>query len=283
MKKSILFFSFHNNHLCLSLCLSALAAIFSSFETQAQTISTGQTDGEKIIYHDVNDISIESDFWGEQDGESMDLNDSGTSDVFLWTNWIYYSHIGYEALDAGANLQAPVEFSVVPDNPTAIRKHAAGELIDNSLYWATGNLIFYCVSSSGYSGSFSGEGYVAYRICAIDTTYGWIHVIRNLSSGSRLTIYDFAYTTFYTGLGENSRSGSCKIAVSDHKLFVHLPGNSPEYLLQVFDLSGKLLFKNSLPPGDHSVDLSGLTNGMFIIRLSDDSGRYVNRKIIVTG
>jgi hypothetical protein len=282
MKKPVLFFSFPGNHFYVSLCLGAFVAILSSFATQAQGIAAGQSIGEKIIYHDIADISIESSFWGEQDGESMDLDDNGTSDLYFWTNWSYWSHTGDESLDAGASPYTSVEVSAEPNNPGWVRKHAAGEVIDSSLFWTAGDLIFYCWSNSGISGSFSGTGYIAYRICSSDTTYGWIYLSRILSSGSRLTIHEYAYTTFYTGLVENNGLENCKIAVSDHNLFVDLPDNSSEYLLQVFDISGRPFITQNLIPGDHFIDLDGIGNGIYIVRIEDHSGRCFIRKIVVT-
>lgn len=282
MKKSVLFFSSPCNHFYVSLCLCGLIAVLSTYLTQAQGITAGQSTGEKIIYQDIEDISIESSFWWDSDGVYLDLNDNGATDAYFWTNWVYYSHVEYEALDAGVQSLAPVEFSVEQDEPKAIRKHAAGEVIDGSLNWAAGDLIFYCMRTGADSGSFNGEGFVAYRICSSDTTYGWIHASRDVNSESRLSIYDYAFTTFYTGLGGKDRPEDYKIAVSGRTLFVDLPDHGSEYSLKVSDLSGRPCITKNLIPGVHFIDLTGVSNGIYIVRAEDHSGRIFTGKIFLT-
>jgi hypothetical protein len=269
-----------SNHFCVIWCFSVFVAILSSFESQAQSITTGQTGGEKITYHDIDDISIESSFWWDSDWASLDLNDNGTNDADFWTNWIYYSHPESQALAAGANLQASIEFSTELDNPTWIKKHAVGEVIDNTLNWMSGDEIFYTSSTGGNSGSFSGEGYIAYRIISPDTTFGWIHVKREVISDTRLTIYEFAYITYYMGVDEKNILENCRITISGNKLRVDLPGDNSSFLIQIFDLTGRSLYRHNLASGEQIVDMQGFCPGMMIVRVEDEEGRFISRKVL---
>lgn len=53
-----------------------------------------------------------------------------------------------------------------------------------------------------------------------------------------------------------------------------------EKIIEIFDASGKLIVKDSFSSFNHSIDVSGLTNGLYIISLSDKDGRQIQKKFV---
>lgn len=53
-----------------------------------------------------------------------------------------------------------------------------------------------------------------------------------------------------------------------------------EKIVEIFDVSGKLIVKDSFSSFNHSLDISGLTNGIYVISLSDKDGRQIQKKFV---
>jgi hypothetical protein len=62
-------------------------------------------------------------------------------------------------------------------------------------------------------------------------------------------------------------------------------GENATPLLQVFDMSNRLVYSNSLPGGGTrqyiDVDLSGFPSGTYIVRLTETSGCVMTRKVVI--
>lgn len=260
----------------IKIIILSIATAFLPLDVFAQVFVAGQTTGGNIIHNDFSDINLSAFSWGTQDEVSLDLNSDNSDDIYFWTQWIYYSHSGYEAANAGANPFEGIEISTMPDNPNWIRKHAAGDVIDNSLNWSSDNGIYYCISSSGSSGSFGGSGFLAYRICDYDTIYGWIKLDRGIVMGpSDLSITELAYIVNYTGYNPlEIKSLIDLIRFSDQTMILDLPDGfgHDQYLLNCYDHCGRIVFKANPAPGINRYDLSRLHSGIYIIRVSNSKG-----------
>jgi hypothetical protein len=260
----------------LKLILVGFAIFLLPLTLFAQVFVAGQTAGGNITHDDFSDINLSAFSIGSQDAVSIDLNNDNSEDIYFWTQWVYYSHTGYESANAGANPFDGIEISTMPDNPNWIRKHSAGDVIDNSLNWSPDNGIFYCISSTGTDGSFGGSGFMAYRICGPDTIYGWIKLNRGTFLGpSDLSITELAYIVNYTGLDQPAAKPlSDFLSISGHSLILELPDEfkCDQYLLDCYDLSGRTVFQAHPGPGTHHYDLSRLGKGTYIIRLINSKG-----------
>ena len=54
-----------------------------------------------------------------------------------------------------------------------------------------------------------------------------------------------------------------------------------EYTVSLFDISGKNIFTTQLIEGIHSIDLSSIANGIYILKFNDEFNRSDNRKILL--
>ena len=252
----------------------AAAMIPSNASTQA--FYAGQTTGGNIIYNNFSDIHLSAFSWSSQDAVSIDLNNDNSNDIYFWTQWIYYSHPGYESASAGANPLNGIEISTTIDNPNWIRKHAEGDAIDRLLNWSPDNGIFYCASSSGSSGSFGGPGFMAYRICNPDTIYGWIKLDRGTMMGpSELSIYELAYSVNTTGFNQTeSKTLIDLVRISGQTLFLNLPTElgQDQYLINCYDCCGRIVLQMKSTSGINRYDLSRLGSGIYIVRISNAKG-----------
>ncbi len=249
-----------------------------------QIFVASQTSGGNIFYNDFSDINLSAFSWGSQDAVSIDLNNDNSNDIYFWTQWVYYSHNGYESATAGANPFNGLEISTMPGNPNWIRKHAAGDVIDRLLNWSPDNGIFYCISSNGSTGSFGGSGFMAYRICAPDTIYGWIKLYRGTIMGpSDLSITELAYVVNYTGYYETETKTLIDlISISDQTMILDLPNEFgyDQYLVNCYDHCGRIVFQINPTPGINRYDLSRLGSGIYIIRVSNSKGESTAIKVI---
>lgn len=260
----------------IKIILLGFATALLPLDVFTQIFVAGQTAGGNIIHIDFSDINLSAFSWGSQDDVYLDLDNDSSDDIYFWTQWIYYSHNGYESANAGANPFDGVEVSTMPDNPNWIRKHATGDLIDRSLNWSPDNGIFYCISSSGSSGSFGGSGFMAYRICDYDTIYGWIMVDRGTIMGpSDLTIKELAYMVNYTGYNQTDiKTLIDLIRISGQIMSLDIPNElgHDQYVLNCYDHCGRIVFNANPAPGLNRYDLSRLQSGIYILRIINSKG-----------
>lgn len=250
-----------------------------------QTILAGQNSGPNIIYHDINDLSITSPNWNSSDFEYMDLNDDGVNDLMFHNDFIYYSHLNELSVHSGANTLGMLQYSSLADQPSWVRKHIAGDVIDHSLHWSPGSgILLNQWGLKGSAGAFGGGGFLAYRICDADTVYGWIRISNYASgSGAYMSVYEFAYVTNLTGLTPSNETISANMLfVSKDWLTVIIPDNSGEdFQLTCFDLTGRLIFKCNPGQGTNNFNISGVEPGMYIFSLSDQKRTIITKKAIV--
>lgn len=249
----------------------------------SQVLTAGQTSGERLTYDDFTDITLSSDYWWDNDIRDLDLNNDNVPDIQFWTLWIYYSHPGVEEAVAGAKPLTGIEFSTEADQPGWLRKHAAGEIIDSTLIWTSGDADFSSYPGPG-GGFFSGEGYMAYRICGPDTLYGWIRADRGTTFPSTLSLFEQAYITTKSSLSRQEREPLNKLMqIHGRTIHLDLPSENGQahYLLGCYEVSGRKLFEVTPGQGTHSVDLSGLRNGVYIIRLTSPDGQAWAVKIMI--
>lgn len=270
----------------LKVVITGFAMALLPLSLFSQIFTAGQTTGANILTNDFADLYLSSDFWWDGDYRSIDLNGDDINDIEFWTQWVYYSHIDDMSALAGADPFAGIEFSAVAGQPDWIRKHAAGEVIDRTLNWISGNGVFYGISSSGpCGGDFSGPGYMAYRICHPDTLYGWIRVDRGTELGpSTLTLFELAFVTDNSSLGSPERvSLNEMMRISGQTLILTMPDRigQEHYLLDCYDVSGRRVFRFYPGTGTQTYDLSRFTKGTCILRLSAPDGTSAALKIII--
>lgn len=240
----------------------------------AQQISAGQTTGASIIYHDIDDLFISSPYWNSWDEETIDLNDDTVNDLGFYTNFIYYSHTGNMSAAAGADPYGEIEYSAMEDNPSWIRKHAIGDAIDNKLDWQSEEGLLYRVyDSKGIQGGFSGEGYMAYRICSYDTIYGWIRLSTDVSlNGATIVVYEFAYSAIYTGLppaGGNHKDFLVHTSAGSLNISIHPACEGRAFKVRCYDLTGRLVFQQALDRGLNAIDIIGYRKGIYLLKITD--------------
>lgn len=263
-------------------CIAWLLMIFP-FGVSGQIILAGQSSGNGIVYHDIDDLHIESPSWNTYDEEFIDLNDDGAYDLRLMTNFVYYSHPEIMEAYAAANAQGNCQYSTLAEDSAWIRQHAAGEPIDNSLsWWAETDPYYGIFKETSGPGNFS-DGYMAYRICGSDTSYGWIRLSCNVSlSGAYLTVHEFAYKTIHLGIPGNNRSKSSpSFFIQSGQLMVEIPETifNASGRVSCFDLSGRLILKQELQPGLNRFILPAGYKGLIIIRYDDGNGRVYPGKL----
>jgi hypothetical protein len=265
--------------------LTAFLSIIMPLIVSGQTILAGQNSGQNIIYHDINDLFIASPNWNSSDYEYMDLNDDGVSDIMLLNDFIYYSHLNELSVHSGINTLGQLQFSSLADQPSWVRKHVAGDVIDHSLDWSPGSgILLNQWGLKGSAGVFQGEGFLAYRICNADTVYGWIR-ISNSASGSvaYMSVYEFAYIINLTGFKPSYETTSSDMFfVSKDCLTVIIPDNSgKDFQLKCFDVAGRLILKCNPDPGTNNYYILNGEPGLYIFSLSDQKGTIITKKAIV--
>jgi hypothetical protein len=268
-----------------TLCILGVLWILTSVHTQAQSILAGQASGANVIYHDIIDVAASSTYWWDEDYASLDLNDDGVTDLTMATNWIYYSHTNSQSVRAIGIPSGGFEYSSLTDNPTWIKKHSAGEEINNTLNFHADDGLFYSqYTSKGTDGNFSGEGYLVYRICNPDTLYGWIRIQCDVSySGAYLTAYEYAYVINYTGQPHEMEIAFEKmIHKAGNYLMIKLPEHQFPQACHLFgfEVTGRQVFQVDLLPGSHSLNITGYPHGLYILRLVDVHGRPFSGKVI---
>jgi hypothetical protein len=252
-----------------------------------QSIMAGQNSGTNIVYHDIDDLHIDSPDWNTSDAEYMDLNEDGIIDLKLMTDFTYWSHLNYMSISAAADASDDCQYSTLADHPNWIRKHGSWDVIDSSLNWYTepipllGGTFFKEYTSKVTEGVFTGEGYMAYRICGIDTTYGWIRIYCN---GAHLTVYDYAYQSASAGISQVTElAAHPSFHVKADQLIVEIPEEiyDASGLIDCYDLSGRIIFQLRPKPGMNHFYISGYRHGLYILRLNDRSGRSFAGKIVL--
>ncbi len=266
-------------------CTLGALWILTFLQAQAQSIIAGQASGANILYHDIQDVEVSSTYWWDEEYKYLDLNEDGVIDLALLTNWIYFSHTNFQSVTAGCNPAGGFEYSSLSDNPTWIKKHSAGEVINDSLNFIADNgLFFKQFSSKSDEGNFNGEGYLGFRICNPDTLYGWLRIKCNVSfSGAYLTAYEYAYVINNTGLlDEMDITIEKYIHKSGNSLMIKIPAQQFPHAchLDAFDVTGKQVFHYDLRPGSHCLNISGYPRGLYILRISNIHGRSFSGKII---
>ncbi len=244
----------------------------------AQSMLAGQSNGEHIHYIDIDDISLSAAYWNAYQLASVDLSDDEVSDLQVYTHWIYYSHPGVLSVIAGTLNSETIELSVMPDHPTWIKKHQAGDVIDKNLFWVSDDAVLYNVySSKGIDGAFCGDGYLVYRICTSDTLYGWIRLHTDVSfSGSYVTMFDYSFYRSYSGNGAQSDRKDIKyFRRMDNKLGFVFPADEKRegWQLSCYALSGNCVFTLPLDPTTNEIILPDFTSGLYVIVVQHTDGR----------
>ena len=251
-----------------------------------QSIFTGQTSGTNIVYYDIDDLHIDSPNWNTSDQEYMDFDKDGIIDLKLMTDFTYWSNLNYMSISAAADASDYCQYSTLADHPDWIRKHGSGEEIDLSLNWYTepgplyGGTFYKEYTSKATEGVFTGEGYMAFRICGNDTAYGWVRIYCN---GAHLTVYDYAYQSNSAGISQvNGFAGHPSFHAKTGQLIVEIPEEiyDASSLISCFDLSGRVIFQLKPKPGENHFDISGYRQGLYIFQLNDKAGKSFVGKVV---
>ena len=274
----------------LTLILLYSIYFLTPFMVFGQGIMAGQTTGTNIVYHDIDDLHIDSPDWNTSDEEYMDLNEDGIIDIKLMTNFTYWSHLNYMSISATADAFDDCHYSTLADHPDWIQKHAMGDVIDSSLNWYTepgplyGGTFRKEYTSKVTEGIFIGDGYMAYRIYSIDTMYGWIRISCNVSfDGAHLTVYDYAYQSAAAGISQAAEISLHPLFhVNGDQLIVEIPEEiyDASSLMNCYDLSGRQIFQLDPGQGMSHIDISGYNHGLYILTLTNDRGRLDGVKIV---
>jgi len=264
------------------ICL-AWVLMFFPVLVSGQSILAGQASGDKIVYHDIEDLQLYSPGWNTSDEEDIDLNDDGQNDLRLMTSCTYYSHTGELFVSANANAYPNCEYSTLADPQYWVRKHESGEVIDGSLIWYTEPDPYFTGTFANNSGDgqFLGNGYMAYRLLGTDTIYGWIRIYCNPPS---LTVYEFAYYDIHLGLpGSQETQALPSFYINKGELTAVIPEELLDASCQLncYDLSGRCTWKMQPRPGIQHYPLSNWQTGMYVLRFTDRHGRVYSNKIMV--
>lgn len=252
-----------------------------------QSIFAGQTSGNNIVYHDIDDLHIDSPDWNSSDAEYMDLNDDGIINLKLMTDFTYWSHLNYMSISSAADASDDCQYSTLADHPDWIRKHGSGDVIDSSLNWYTepgpfyGGTFYKEYTSKVTEGVFTGEGYMAYRICGIDTTYGWIRIYCN---GAHLTVYDYSYQSASAGISQLTEfAAHPSFHVKADQLIVEIPEEiyNACSLVSCYDLSGRLIFQLKPEPGMNSYNNPLFHRGLYVVHFADGKGYLFSSRLFV--
>lgn len=249
-----------------------------------QSIFAGQSSGTNIVYHDIDDLHIDSPYWNSSDYEYMDLNDDGIIDLRLLTSFTYDSHVNSMSSRAAADAADNCQYSTLYDHTYWIRKHGYGDLVDGSLNWYVeqgpyyGGLFYALYNSKGTDGVFTGDGYMTFRICKTDTTYGWIRIYSNVSfDGAYLTVSEYAYKSTASGTSfESENSARPLFYINKDQFIVEIPQAIyySSSLLSCYDLSGRLIFQMRPEPGMNYYNNPPFHKGLYIIHFTDGKGHF---------
>ena len=125
---------------------------------------------------------------------------------------------------------------------------------------------------------------MAYRICSIDTMYGWIRISCNVSfDGAHLTVYDYAYQSAAAGISQAAEISLHPLFhVNGDQLIVEIPEEiyDASSLMNCYDLSGRQIFQLDPGQGMSHIDISGYNHGLYILTLTNDRGRLAGVKIV---
>jgi hypothetical protein len=171
---------------------------------------------------------------------------------------------------------------------------ANGDAIDaTSGYTSTGirgDLNYYgcAYSNSQWCGDVN-DGYLGVSFTFNGNThYGWIRLDTDVNGDDLITVKDFAFNSTpdeainagQTSLGiDEFSSNPVKIVALNKSISLSNLSQATEY--SVMDISGKTIMNGTTNGNSYVIDANAISNGIYIIELSDSNSNSVIRKKIV--
>lgn len=144
------------------------------------------------------------------------------------------------------------------------------------------------IAVAGSGAQTSSQRFGDYSHTSVDADgYTFWHTAQYLVSGSRATrIYSFQLATNPTGTHELPNQGEFTIYQNENMLIVvaNKLAASDKVLVDLFDISGKLIKRNNVSPVSNmletKIDVSGLTKGAYLVRIGNNSFQKVVKVLV---
>ena len=256
----------------------------------------------QVVYTDVNpDYSDDDD--NNNGGFSLyplDLDNNSTPDFVL--------AVRDTSADFGSGSVQRLRYTLVAPLTTGGTNQIAGEapggynyalalnandMIDNTLNWiASTNTMAYNVDSSNpYNENWNGvtDKYLGlYFDIAGQMHYGWARLDVD-AIGDVYTLKDYAYDATpntgilagTTGLTEGNMDQLVHfINQANNTVLVKVNGNITNATVQVVSAAGQVVSTGNVDNGTYTVDMNGLTSGIYMINLTSEEGSITKKMIV---
>lgn len=247
------------NKLCLGILF--LTGLFCYYNSDAQYILAGQTEGENIHYFDIEDIYMYAEPYSPASHIMVLYGQSLHVQFYAWHWGDSQGTSGFADNDAW--------LSVTSQNDYYIEKHDFGDTIGPGLNWEDQELLYcYYDDYGGSGGVFWGSGFVGFKIIEGDTVYGWIGV--DISAGD-FHIFDYAfYCENYVGIEEYKKKTvvlNCSNPVTD-KLILS-SGENKDLTFRLYNALGCIVIVGEIKQGDNTISIQHLQRGLYFLHVDN--------------
>jgi len=251
----------------------------------AQQVIAGQISGSGIVYSNPDDIQLYCDLINTSSFYSLDIDQDGVNDMTFNASYFYYSHLELRGTNTSINPGSHVQISKVDSLQYSTYQHQSGDTINNDLNWISSNLAtLNSYSSDGSTEYFKGEGYIGFRICGMDTIYGWIHAkVSGDTETAKIILFDYAFTTQpdYINKQAVKPAITCSNPVDDN-LTIRIPeqNNTMEWNCSLYDITARSLLNKELSEGENIISMTCFKKGTYFVMIHNNREQRVMFKII---
>jgi hypothetical protein len=256
--------AFANTRICIVLFI-----LFFSYmhQVKAQSIITGDTMSQGVVYMDIDDLMVSASFPSGSDSESLDINEDGTMDLKFTASAM--ATMGSSLESSRIVTLAYAETVFYQPQSSWVDELPAGVTIDENSPWASGGTLKSESSfpDTSYSNGIFNYGYAGFRIPSQEGyLYGWVH----LSAGnSHVFIHEYAYQSMNTSLNEMMEDYSVNIFPNPavNFLSVALPAGHEYRKYIIIDVLGNILLSESLYQHQKQlkINTSALSDGLYTL------------------
>ncbi|MGB3074207.1 MAG: T9SS type A sorting domain-containing protein [Chitinophagales bacterium] len=212
---------------------------------------------------------------------NFDLNTDGTGDITLNIER-KLSSLYESAYITFPNAAAEVALNIADDLTVVAFKTGDSLFTDNYSFdfdeSAFDGALLYVSSGANSYGQFSipAYRYMAFRILATDTLYGWLRMSRTAEFNSDSLAYrvdQLAYEGPLTDIFPINQLEDFKIypTITQDAVFVENNGTSETHA-SIYSLTGKLLYRDVLGLSNNVMHLSAYPEGMYLLVISTSAG-----------
>ncbi|MEP7128808.1 MAG: T9SS type A sorting domain-containing protein [Chitinophagales bacterium] len=259
--------------------LIAMVFQFAVSNAQVPKLIFGNTTNLSILNYDPVVTVVQ--YGSGTASHNIDLNTDGSGDITLNIER-KLSSLYESAYITFPNAAAEVALNTA-DNLTVVAFKTGDSLFaDNYSYdfdeSAFDGALLYVSSAANSYGQFSipAYRYMAFRILAADTLYGWLRMSRTAEFNTDSLAYrvdQLAYEGSLTDIIPINQLNDFKIypTITNDAVYLENNGTSASYA-SIYSLTGKLLYREELGLSNNVMHLSAYPEGMYLLVISSSAG-----------